>query len=223
MRSFFNLIIIFSSVYGFSSNLNIFEKSILKDSISSEKILIDNEIDSIYYPEFITKEYNFLSEDVILQSTSNLDKLYRISQSNTTPSSNLFKGLSTKGSISRGINLGNNRNAVLNSELDLQIFGKLNNKVEITASIQDANIPLQDDGYSQKLDEFDQIFIELKSDKWKIRAGDIDLNNTDTYFGKFSKRIQGLLISAKINDNDNAYLSGAIVKGQFKSSSIPLT
>lgn len=159
MRSFFNLIIIFSSVYGFSSNLNIFEKSILKDSISSEKILIDNEIDSIYYPEFITKEYNFLSEDVILQSTSNLDKLYRISQSNTTPSSNLFKGLSTKGSISRGINLGNNRNAVLNSELDLQIFGKLNNKVEITASIQDANIPLQDDGYSQKLDEFDQIFI----------------------------------------------------------------
>ena len=220
MRSFFNLIIIFSSVYGFSSNLNIFEKSILKDSISSEKILIDNEIDSIYYPEFITKEYNFLSEDVILQSTSNLDKLYRISQSNTTPSSNLFKGLSTKGSISRGINLGNNRNAVLNSELDLQIFGKLNNKVEITASIQDANIPLQDDGYSQKLDEFDQIFVELKSDKWKIRAGDIDLNNTDTYFGKFSKRIQGLLISAKINDNDNAYLSGAIVKGQFKSSSI---
>ena len=220
MRSFLNFIIIFSSLYGFSVNLNIHENSVLNDSISSEKILLDIEIDTIYYPEFITKEYNFLSEDIILQNTSNLDKLYRISQSNTPANKDPFKGLSTKGSISRGINLGNNRNAVLNSELDLQIFGKLNDKVEITASIQDANIPLQDDGYSQKLDEFDQIFIELKSDNWKIRAGDIDLNNTNTYFGKFSKRIQGLLISAKINDNDNAYLSGAIVKGQFKSSSI---
>ena len=103
---------------------------------------------------------------------------------------NLFEGLNTNGSISRGITLGNNQNAVLNSELDLQIFGKLNDKVEVTASIQDANIPLQDGGYSQKLDEFDQIFIELKSEKWKIRAGDVDLNNSNTYFGKFEKRIQ---------------------------------
>ena len=220
MRVYFNLIIIFSSVYGFSGNLYIYKNSIFNDSISSEKILLDSKTDSIYYPEFITKEYNFLSEEIILKSTSNLDKLYRISQSNRSTNSDPFKGLTTNGSISRGINLGNNRNAVLNSELDLQIFGKLNDKVEITASIQDANIPLQDDGYSQKLDEFDKIFIELKSDKWKIRAGDIDLNSSDTYFGKFSKRIQGLLISAKINNNDNAYLSGAIVKGQFKSSSI---
>ena len=165
MRTFLNLIIIFYSLYGFSVDLTIQKNSILNDSISSGKTLVDTEIDSIYYPEFITKEYNFLSEDIILQNTSNLDKLYRISQSNTPTNRDPFKGLSTKGSISRGINLGNNRNAVLNSELDLQIFGKLNEKVEITASIQDANIPLQDDGYSQKLDEFDQIFIELKSDK----------------------------------------------------------
>ncbi len=133
---------------------------------------------------------------------------------------NLFEGLNTNGSISRGITLGNNQNTVLNSELDLQIFGKLNDKVEVTASIQDANIPLQDGGYSQKLDEFDQIFIELKSEKWKIRAGDIDLNNSNTYFGNFEKRIQGLLVSSKINETDNAYVSGAIVKGQFKSSNI---
>ena len=71
-----------------------------------------------------------------------------------------------------------------------------------------------------KLNEFDQIFIELKSEKWKIRAGDVDLNNSNTYFGKFEKRIQGLLVSAKINETDNAYVSGAIVKGQFKSSII---
>ena len=139
---------------------------------------------AIRYPDFITREYKSLNEDLIIQNTSNLDRLYKVSQSNINSSSDPFAGLNTAGSISRGINLGNNRNAVLNSELDLQIFGKLNSKVEVTASIQDANIPLQDNGYSQTLDEFDQIFIELKSDKWKIRAGDIDLKNSNTYFFK---------------------------------------
>jgi len=221
MKIFFNLILILCTINVFSNDINLSNlKTILNDTIDLEINFNDEKLDSIYYPEFITKEYNFLSQDIITQSTSNLDKLYKISKSNIKVNNNPFEGLNTKGSISRGINLGNNRNAVLNSELDLQIFGKLNSKVEVTASIQDANIPLQDGGYSQKLDEFDQIFIELKSEKWKIRAGDIDLKNSSTYFGRFEKRIQGLLVSAKINERDNAYVSGAIVKGQFKSSNI---
>ena len=221
MKILHNLILILCTISGFANDINLSNlKTILNDTIDLEINFSNEKLDSIYYPEFITKEYNFLSQDIITQSTRNLDKLYKISKSNIKEKNNPFEGLNTKGSISRGINLGNNRNAVLNSELDLQIFGKLNSKVEVTASIQDANIPLQDGGYSQKLDEFDQIFIELKSEKWKIRAGDIDLTNSNTYFGRFEKRIQGLLVSAKINETDNAYLSGAIVKGQFKSSNI---
>ena len=92
-----------------------------------------------------------------------------------------FDGLVSSGSISRGITIGNNQNSVLNSELDLQISGKLNDKVTLRASIQDSNIPLQESGYSQRLDEFDQVFIELFSDKWKIRAGDIDLKNNNSF------------------------------------------
>ena len=226
MKGFLYFIFVVFSVHGFSSNLNLSKsgsqnkKNVINDSLYLEEKNKEIKNDSIRYPDFITREYKSLNEDLIIQNTNNLDRLYKVSQSNINSSSDPFAGLNTAGSISRGINLGNNRNAVLNSELDLQIYGKLNDKVEITASIQDANIPLQDNGYSQTLDEFDQIFIELKSDKWKIRAGDIDLKNSNTYFGKFSKRIQGLLISAKINDEDNAYLSGAIVKGQFKSSNI---
>ena len=221
MKILYILILVFNTIYGFSNNLNVVKQNTaLNDTIDLEIKHLKKELDSSYYPEFITKEYSFLNEELIIPNTSNLDKLYKISKSNIAINNNPFEGLNTKGSISRGINLGNNRNAVLNSELDLQIFGKLNDKVEITASIQDANIPLQDNGYSQKLDEFDQIFIELKSKKWKIRAGDVDLTNSNTYFGKFNKRIQGLLISAKLNENDNAYVSGAIVKGQFKSSNL---
>ena len=157
-------ILVFWAINSLANDINLSnEKTISRDSVDLKINLTEKKLDSIYLPEFITKEYNFLSNDLIIQSTSNLDKLYKISKSNMAINNNLFEGLNTNGSISRGITLGNNQNTVLNSELDLQIFGKLNDKVEVTASIQDANIPLQDGGYSQKLDEFDQIFIELKS------------------------------------------------------------
>jgi hypothetical protein len=67
-----------------------------------------------------------------------------------------------------GVTVGN-QNSVLNSNLDLN-HGKLSDKVSIRASLQDSNIPLQDGGYSQQLDQFDNIFIEIFSDRWDIRA-----------------------------------------------------
>jgi hypothetical protein len=55
----------------------------------------------------------------------------------------------------------------------LQITGKLSEKlVGLRASLQDSNIPLQDGG-SQRLDQFDNIFMELLSEKWTVRAGDL--------------------------------------------------
>ena len=129
-----------------------------------------------------------------------------------------FDGLVSSGSISRGVTIGNNQNSVLNSELDLQISGKLNDKVTLRASIQDSNIPLQESGYSQQLDEFDQVFIEVFSERWGIRAGDIDLEDSQSYFSKFSKRVQGLSLTTNFKNEDSeftAFAAGALVRGQF--------
>jgi len=71
------------------------------------------------------------------------------------------------------------------------------------------------------LDEFDQVFIELVSDKWNIRAGDIDLQNTNSYFDNFSKRVQGLLVNANFGNKQtqtDVFASGALVRGQFTRS-----
>ena len=111
--------------------------------------------------------------------------------------------MNTAGSITRGITVGNNQNAVVNSALDLQISGKLSDKVSLRASIQDSNIPLQQGGYSQKLDEFDQIFIELFSKKWNIRAGDLFLENRESRFLNFNKKVQGLFANINFGDNKN--------------------
>ena len=120
----------------------------------------------------------------------------------------------------RDRSIGNNQNSVLNSELDLQIFGKLNDKISIKASIQDSEIPFQNNGYSQKIDEFDEIFIELKSSNWNIRGGDIELIKSNSFYGNFEKKIQGLDINTKINDELNIQLSTAISRGNYKESII---
>ena len=173
------------------------------------------------YPSFITKTYQEIDEAVIVNRTGSLQKLYRLSEPSETPAISPFDGLMSSGSISRGVTIGNNQNSVLNSELDLQISGKLNDKLTLRASIQDSNIPLQESGYSQRLDEFDQVFVEVFSDKWRIRAGDIDLKNKNSYYAAFSKRVQGLSLSANFkNDNSEytAFAAGALVRGQFTTS-----
>jgi hypothetical protein len=175
-------------------------------------------VEYLRYPNFITKTYKQLDESIIVKNTKGRQRLYQLQQTTRKNTFTPFDGLTTSGSISRGVTIGNNQNSVLNSELDLQISGKLSDKVSLRASIQDANIPLQENGFSQRLDEFDQVFIELFSEAWRIRAGDIDLQNTNSYFAGFSKRVQGLLVNADLSEKTSVFASGALVRGQFTRS-----
>ena len=173
------------------------------------------------YPSYLTKTYSLFDTSVISDSDA-VERVYALSQSTRERNNTLFDGLSTYGSISRGITVGTNQNAVVNSELDLQITGKLSDKLSIRASIQDANIPMQEGGYSQSLDEFDQIFIELFTDNWNIRAGDIDLKNNQSYFANFEKKVQGIYLGGRIVSDESEttmYASGAVVKGIFSKTS----
>ncbi|MGO3183985.1 MAG: hypothetical protein ACTIJ9_14255 [Aequorivita sp.] len=179
-------------------------------------------IQYLRYPDFLTQEYFALDPKIIVENTGRIDKLYSLEETTNKNNFTPFDGLNTSGSISRGITIGNNQNAVVNSELDLQITGKLSDKVSIRASIQDANIPAQEGGYSQSLNEFDQIFIELFGENWNIRAGDIDLQNNNSYFGKFTKKVQGISLGGTFNNEDgskiSAFASGALVRGVFSKS-----
>lgn len=175
------------------------------------------------YPDFLTKKYFLYDKNRIVNNNGALEKVYAIQQEENNRSFVPFDGLQTSGSIVRGVTVGNNQNSTVNSELDLQITGRLSDKVGIRASLQDANIPQTQYGYSQRLDEFDQIFIELFSDNWNIRAGDINLRNQDSYFGQFTKKIQGLSINANISNDDSStelFAAGAIVKGVYNRTSI---
>ncbi len=187
------------------------------DNFSGDSITIKY----LRFPGFITKKYNILNKDIIVDNTSVSNKLYAVEEPQKKSVPQLLDGLNTSGSISRGITVGNNQNAVFNSQLDLQISGKIANDITLRASIQDANIPLQESGYSQRLDEFDQIFMALESKDWSLRAGDINLTNGDTYFMQFTKKIQGVSVTANLNGTHaktQVFGAGALVRGNFTQS-----
>ncbi len=191
--------------------------------ILDEKLSLNRDSLRVYYlklPDFLTKEYHIYDASRVVSNEVSLEKLYKIEES--PQKKNIpFDGLNTSGSITRGVTIGNNQNSVLNSNLDLQITGKLSEKVSLRASIQDSNIPIQDGGYSQKLDQFDNVFMELFSDKWNIRAGDVFLENKKTQFLNFNKKVQGIASNFNFGTEDsksNIFASAALVKGQYAKS-----
>ena len=197
-----------------------FEKGILilKDNfpLQSDSITVQY----LKFPSFLTKEYHIYDTSRLLTNDVTSESLYKIENTNTKKPIP-FDGLNTSGSITRGVTIGNNQNAVLNSNLDLQISGKLSEKVSLRASLQDSNIPLQDGGYSQKLDQFDNIFMELYSAKWNIRAGDVFLENKKTQFLNFNKKVQGISTNFDFGteeDKTNVFASASLVRGQYAKS-----
>ncbi|QMU64325.1 MAG: hypothetical protein GKR88_08525 [Flavobacteriaceae bacterium] len=169
------------------------------------------------FPKFLTKVYSPFDKRLIVPNTTNTGKLYSLTTNKKPSDIKLFDGLKTSGYITRGLTTGNNQNAVTNSAMDLTIEGKLSKDVAIRANIFDTNIPLQENGYSQNITDFDRIFIELYSKNWRIKAGDVNLKNEDSHFLNFEKQVAGLEVAAIIAENARVSASGAVVRGRFSA------
>lgn len=128
-------------------------------------------------------------------------------------------GLNYNGTFARGVSFGNNQDLVLNSSFNLQLAGKLGDDVEIIAAISDNNIPLQPEGNTQQLQEFDKIFIQLRRGKQFITAGDYELKRPTGYFMNYYKKLQGITLGTALKLTDEGILkttaSAAISRGQF--------
>lgn len=96
------------------------------------------------------------------------------------------------GSFSRGFSVGNSQSLAMNSDFNLQMSGKISDEIEIQAVMSDANIPVQAEGNTYQLNEFDKVFIRLNMKQHFISAGDLDIKNGPGYFSRYHKKIKGI-------------------------------
>ena len=135
------------------------------------------------------------------------------------------KGLDYRGSFSRGLSVGNSQSLVLNSNFDMQLIGDLGNGLKVVAAISDENLPIQAQGNTQQLQEFDKVFIQVSKDRTSVTAGDYELRKPDSYFMNYFKKLKGISLASTFNINKKTETfnkgSFAISRGKFSRQTLP--
>src|SRR5690606_9380086 len=116
-------------------------------------------------------------------------------------------------------NLGNSQSLSLNSNFNFQINGYLLDSIRIEGAITDNQIPFQPDGNTQRIQEFDRLYLIFEKRKHRITLGDYNLEKPKSYFLHFNKRVQGIMYQGtqlgKGRIKNTVDFSGSIAKGQF--------
>lgn len=206
------------------------EKDFYLDPIEAKLFLLNGiEGKSIrlkYYrtPINFNQSLSHKSRDIIVSDTTENVDPFLYSVSTDRPNEDLFGSskLNKQGSISRGVTVGNAQNLSLQSTLNLQLDGQIGPNLFMTGSISDNSIPFQPEGNTQKLQEFDQVYLKVYNDDFAVIGGDFWLRKPQGYFLNYTKRTQGLSLEAfhdmallGMSGKASHKVSGAFSKGKF--------
>ncbi len=134
--------------------------------------------------------------------------------------------LRRRGSISRGIVAGNRRDVSIESGLRMELSGEIADGVEVQAVLTDENTPIQPEGTTQRLSDFDRVYVQLDTRRGQARLGDIDLAFTGTEFAPYVRKLQGAAVTARapalggVFAGGEATVAGATARGLFQSQDL---
>ncbi|MGM0589949.1 MAG: hypothetical protein ACQETE_16145 [Bacteroidota bacterium] len=123
--------------------------------------------------------------------------------------------LQRSGSLSRGVTVGTNQDLTLESGLRFDLNGRIAEEVEIIASLTDQSTPIQPDGSTQNLREFDKVYMQLKAPSTMVEMGDVDVSLDESEFARINRRLQGVSGSYQLNQGQ-AKAAFSVARGQFR-------
>ncbi|MDX9759155.1 MAG: hypothetical protein RBU27_08350 [Bacteroidota bacterium] len=122
--------------------------------------------------------------------------------------------LEKSGYIGRGFTVGSNRDLNINSGFRLQLAGNLAENITVTGALTDENTPIQPEGNTRTIQELDKVFINIAGRNLAATLGDFNLRYTDSEFGRYSRKLSGVLGEARF-DSTAASASYATLKGTW--------
>jgi hypothetical protein len=196
-----------------------FSKSLFAVQSSDSSFLV--QIRYLYFP-FRFQESYYHRKLVVLKDSTGADSLRIARPKGSFEIEDIFgPNLQKSGSIVRGFTVGSNRDFSLNSGLRLQLAGKIASDIEVAASLTDENTPIQPEGTTQTLQEFDKVFVEIKSTSLSAILGDFNLDLGGSEFGRISRKLQGAEGTAEYRTGNMAgsvVISGAVTRGKFNTN-----
>lgn len=125
--------------------------------------------------------------------------------------------LQRSGSLTRGITVGTNRDFSLESGLRFEMSGQLTDDVDLLVNLTDQSTPIQPDGSTQNLREFDQVYVRLRSPKATVQLGDVDISIQNSEFARINRRLQGVDAETRFGKYGNYGASVSVPRGQFRT------
>lgn len=187
--------------------------------------------DTVAYSIFDTVVISYLSLQIGLQkeykrrtlvvpNDDNQQDVKAILQPESKPitAESIFgSGIQKSGTLVRGFTVGTNKDFSLKSGLRLQLSGNLSDDIELVAALTDENTPIQPEGNTERLEELDKVFIQVKHPNASGTFGDYQLQQRFGEFGVVDRKLQGLMGEFQY-DNYFGYISFASSRGKFNTN-----
>ncbi len=172
-----------------------------------------------FFPRFLEETFSFRTFRIEIDTVTG-EELVFVDDYDYGPEQPFFipSNVRRSGSISRGISVGNNQSLSVTSGLRLQLEGDLGDDLKLQAAITDENIPIQPDGTTQQIQDFDRVFIQLLRGNDNVILGDFEINHKGTQFANFYRNVQGIGLQIR-EGNFQMGIRGAVAKGKFNTNS----
>lgn len=206
-------------------NNNIIFKDHIVNDLNIDKVVITYRVLGLNFEE----SYNNLDSSIMESPVDRIVYIgHDLSPYDNKSTRRLIQsdGLSYDGSFTRGFSLGNSQSLVLNSNFNLQMSGDLGDGMTIEAAISDDNLPIQADGNTQLLQEFDQVYMRINKNKTSIIAGDYETGRPNSYFMNYFKKLKGLSVQNTEQLEEGFTISSranyAVARGKFSRNTLPI-